>query len=243
MLIIENPPLDTFRIDFKFEKPKDISFEMMAKVGEILKNSFPNVPSLKIIEYPFDGHIEIESPIQFGPIKFQNQDKSGQIQLFSNGLIFIFTKYSRWEDIKKELTEILFKTCDILKVNSIEQFRIEYVDKFQLSQENFNLSDYFTLNINKQKDWEIDYKDFHLGIKILSTENDKFIIRLRGLPPKNEEDFLFRLEILYLKVDQFLLDNKEALINELDRIHDYIEGYFKNIMSAKLKNIIGVREE
>ena len=92
MLIIENPPLDIFRIDFKFKKPKEISFEMMAKVGELLKISFPNVPSLKIIEYPFDAQIEIETPIQFGPIKFQNQDKSGQMQLFSNGLIFIFTK-------------------------------------------------------------------------------------------------------------------------------------------------------
>lgn len=243
MLIIENPPLDIFRIDFKFEKPKDISFEMMAKVGELLKTSFPSVPSLKIIEYPFDSRIEIETPIQFGPIKFQNQDKSGQIQLFSNGLIFIFTKYSRWEETKKEITEILFKICEILKVNSIEQFRIEYVDIFRLPQENFKLSDYFTLNINKQEDWEVDYKDFHLGIRILSNKDDKFIIRLRGLPPKNEEKFLFRLEILYLKKDLFLLDNQEALINQLDTIHDYIEGYFKNIMSTKLKNIIGVREE
>lgn len=243
MLIIENPPLDIFRIDFKFKKPNEISFEMMAKVEELLKISFPNIPSLKIIEYPFDAQIEIETSIQFGPIKFQNQDKSSQIQLFSNGLIFIFTKYSRWKETKKEIIELLFKTCEILKVNSIEQFRIEYIDKFQLPQENFKLSDYFTLNINKQKDWEIDYKDFHLGIKILSTENDKFIIRLRGLPPKNEEQFQFKLEILYLKKDLFSLDNKEVLLNQLDTIHDYIEGYFKNIMSVKLKNIIGVREE
>jgi len=243
MIIIDKPPLDIFRIGFKFTKLKEISFEIMAKVEELLKVSFPIVPSLKIIEYPFDSQIEIETPIQFGPIKFQNQDKSRQIQFFSNGLRFIFTKYSGWEEIKKEIIELLVKTCAILKVDSIEQIRIEYVDKFQLPKENFELSDYFTLNINKNKDWEIDHNDFHLGIKILSDESDKFIIRLRGLPPKNEEQFLFRLEILYLTSKLFLLDKEDALINQLDTIHDYIEGYFKNIMSPKLKNIIGFREE
>jgi len=241
MLFIEKPPLVSFRIDFKFSKPEKISFEMMAQVESLLQKSFPNVPSLNIIEYPFDSQIQVEIPIQIGPVRFQNKDKSSQIQLFSNGLIFNYTKYSSWEKIKENIKDILFKTCKILGIKSIEHIRIEYIDEFSLPIEDFDLRSYFNLNINQPKDWSIDYRDFLTGIKISSEDPDKFIIRLRGLPPKESEHYLFRFEGLYLYKKNLIIGHKEDIITQLDLIHDLIEKHFIEIMSEKLKKEIGVR--
>ncbi len=243
MLKIDIPPLVSFRIDFKFEKSEKISFEMMANVEKLLQKSFPVIPSIKIIEYPYDTKIEIGIPIQIGPIRFQNEDKNAQIQLFSNGLIFLYNKYSHWKEVKENIIEILFKTCEILKIDSIDNIRIEYIDEFLFPIEKFKLSDKFNLNLNIPEDWKLDFRDFHMGISIITEESDKFIIRLRGLLPKDEHNYLFRLESVYLKKSKYLINQKNEIISILDTIHDLIDDHFLNIMSEQLQKELGVRIE
>lgn len=242
MLTIEKPPLKTFRIDFKFKKPKKISFDMMSKVEELLKKDYPIAPSLDIIEYPYDVKIKARIPIQIGPISFLNKEKNVQIQFFSDGLIFIFTEYTHWNDIKGEIIDLVLNSCKILKIDKIEQFRMEYLDEFTFPKKNFDLSNYFNLSINKPEKWSIDFKDFHTGIKINTLENDKFIIRLRGIPIKESESFLFRLESVYLKQKEFSIDEEQILIDELNYVHDTIIDYFFNIMSENLRQILGVKK-
>lgn len=242
MLIIEKPPLKTFRIDFKFIKPEKISFEMMAKVEALLKKDYPSIPSLDIIEYPYDVQIRAKVPIQIGPIRFLNKEKKGQVQLFSDGLIFIFTEYTHWADIKDHIIEIVLKSGKILNLDEIQQFRMEYIDEFIFPKKNFKLESYFKLNLNKPEEWDINFNDFHIGITIKDQETDKFIIRLRGLPNKEKENNLFRLESIYIKKSIFSLDKKQELINELNEIHDKIIDYFYNILSNNLKNSLGVKK-
>ncbi len=241
-LTIKNPPLKTFRIDFKFKKPDKISFDMMGKVEKLLKKDYPNIPSLDILEYPFDVQITTKLPIQIGPIRFLNEEKKGHVQLFSNGLIFIFTEYSHWDDIKEHIIDLVLDSCKILKLNNIEQFRMEYIDEFFFPKKEFDLRNYFSLNINKHEKWKINFNDFHMGININIQENDKFIIRLRGLPSKEKESFLFRLESLYIKNRTFLIDKKSILMDELNKTHEIIINYFFNIMSENLKRILGVEK-
>lgn len=240
MLSIKNPPLKSFRIDFKFKKPEILSFEMMAKVEGLLKHDYPNAPSIDIIEYPFDVHTKTNFPIQIGPIKFLNEKKTGQIQFYSDGLIFVFTEYSSWNEIKESITNILIKLCEILKISEVEQFRMEYIDEYYFPINNFELKSYFSLNSNYPSNWEIDYRDFYTGIKILTNENQKYIIRLRGLPSKKEDNFFFRLESIYIRKRIFSLERSQELILELDEIHGIMDDYFINIMSEKLKQILGV---
>ena len=242
MLNIKNPPLKTFRIDFKFKKPEKISFEMMGKVEKLLEKDYPNIPSIDILEYPFDVQTAIKLPIQIGPIRFLNEEKKGHVQLFSNGLIFIFTEYSNWDNIKDHIIDLVLDSCKILKLNNIEQFRMEYNDEFTFLKKEFDLRNYFSLNINKPEKWNVDFNDFHIGIKINTQENDKFIIRLRGLPSKEKESFLFRLESLFIKNRTFLIDERSILMNELNKTHDIIINYFFNIMSENLKRILGVEK-
>ena len=240
MLLIKNPPLKSFRIDFKFNKPEIISLEMMAKVEVLLKHDYPNVPSIDIIEYPFDVPTKANFPIQIGPIKFLNEAKTGQIQFYSDGLIFVFTEYSSWNEIKESIIKILIELCEILKINEVEQFRMQYFDEFYFPSNDFELKNYFNLNSNYPSNWEIDYQDFHTGIKILTNEDHKYIIRLRGLPSKKEDNFFFRLESIYIRKFFFSIESRQELISELDEIHGIMDDYFINIMSEKLKQILGV---
>jgi len=241
MLTIEKPPLKTFRIDFKFKKPEKISFDMMAKVEKLLKKDYPSVPSIDIFEYPFDVRIKVKLPIQIGPIRFLNEEKKGQVELFSDGLIFIFTEYTYWDDIKEQIIDIVLESCKILKLDNIEQFRMEYIDEFSFPKEGFDLSNFFNLNLNIPEKWNINFNDFHIGIKINTLENEKFIIRLRGLPNKEIESFLFRLESIYIKKRIFSTNKKQILIDELDNVHDIITEYFLNIISENLKKNLGVK--
>ncbi|KKM79186.1 hypothetical protein LCGC14_1352420 [marine sediment metagenome] len=242
MLTIEKPPLKTFRIDFKFIKPEKISFDMMAKVEALLKKDYPSIPSLDIIEYPYDVQIKVKVPIQIAPLRFLNEEKKAQVQLFSDGLIFIFTEYTHWADIKDQIVETVLKSCKILNLDEIQQFRMEYIDEFIFPKNDFNLKNYFKLNLNKPKGWDINFNDFHIGITIKDQETDKFIIRLRGLPNKEKENNLFRLESIYIKKSVFSLDKKQELISELNKIHEIIIDYFYNILSDNLKYNLGVKK-
>ncbi|MHA1794425.1 MAG: hypothetical protein ACTSVI_17450, partial [Promethearchaeota archaeon] len=126
MLYIRNPPLKSFRIDFKFSKPETISFQMMHEIDELLKKDYPIAPNIEIIQYPFDVPLRVNIPIQIGPVQFLNKDKTSQIQFFSDGLIFIFTEYSSWNGIKDSITDKLIKICEILNIGKIDHFRMEY---------------------------------------------------------------------------------------------------------------------
>lgn len=240
MLTIDKPPLKTFRIDFKFKKPERITFDMMAKVENLIKRDYPSAPNLDIIEYPYDIQIKAKVPIQIGPIRFVNKEKNGQVQFFSDGLIFIFTEYTHWNDIKENIIDVVLESCRILKLDNIEQFRVEYNNEFSFDKRNFDLSKYFNLNINTPVKWDIDFNDIHIGMKINTQKDDKFIIRLRGLPNKDNESYLFRSESIYIIKKKISTDEKLILLRELDKVHDVIIDYFLDIMSEDLKQILGV---
>lgn len=239
MLTIKYPPLKNFRIDFGFKKPEELSFNRMAKVEEVLKKDYSISPNINLIEYPFDTPKPVNLPIQIGPIKFLNEEKTRQIQFYSDGLIFIFTEYTSWIEIRDKIIEILLSICKILGIGGISQFRMEYIDEFYISENNFELKKFFNLNVNHPAIWNIDYRDYHTGIKIHTNNEDKFIIRLRGLPSKKEEHFFFRLENIFVKKEGFDLDSAN-LVENLDKIHDEMDEHFLNILTEDHKNNLGV---
>jgi uncharacterized protein (TIGR04255 family) len=239
MLNITNPPLISFRIDFNFDKLEDITFSKMAEVENFLKNYYQQYSNFQIIEYPVQTGI----PFPIGPIKFISKDNDRQLQLFANGIIFIYTRYTHWEDIKVDIVDILIKICELLEIKTIEEYRFEYIDEFNFIKEDFNLNEYFALNINFPQIWNINYTDFHTGINLNVKNSDKFIIRLRGLPPSQQDKYLFRLESIYVKKITFRLNDRDTIIKNLDYIHDIIIDYFKNILTNKLKSKLGVKED
>ncbi len=238
MVIIKNPPLKSFRIDFKLNKPKKLSFEMMAQFENAIKEKYPIAPNINIIEYPSDILTKIDFPIQIGPIQFLNEEKTRQIHFYSNGLIFIFTEYSSWKDIKNKIIETLKKLNNNLKIKEIEQIRMEYIDEFNFPSKGFELKKFFKLHTEFPSNWEIDYNDFYCAIKVLTSESDKYIIRLRGLSSKKEGHFCFNLENIYIRTKNFSIENEGTLNDELDDIYDIIEDKFLNIMHKLMKTYI-----
>lgn len=238
MLKITNPPLISFRVDFKFRRIENISISKMYEVDSFLKTHYHELPKINMISFP----PEMKIPISINPIEYTSEDKESQLKLFANSIIFIYSEYSSWVEIKDNLFHILEKILDLLEIESIEEFRLEYTNQFEFKKESFHIEEYFNMYSQTPLSWDINYEDYHNGLNLKVDDNDKFIIRLRGIKPHEEGTLLFRLEHIYLKKQKFKLAEKKILLDSLDKTHDITERFFLDIMTDKLKKKRGVEE-
>jgi len=240
MVKISKPPLILFTLRLQFPKTTSLTFEKMADVDSLLKQSYPKVPLLNLLE-SIKGKI-LDLPLEIKPIIYKSQKDEREIWFFSDAIELRFNKYDRWENVKKQL-ETIFRLFEIIKVELLNGFRIEYVDEFKIASDHFKLEDYFKIFSHVPEDWKLNYRDFYLGIHIKSEIPRKFIFRLRGLSSE-EEYYKFRLESIYLEnLNSFLLNdkNQKLLLEKLDSAHDeIIENFLKVLSDRTKKEIIGV---
>ncbi|MBD3189086.1 MAG: TIGR04255 family protein [Candidatus Heimdallarchaeota archaeon] len=235
----KTPPLVSFRLDLQFENPLQTTFENMAKIEAYLKDQYQNVTELTLVGL----NVPVDFPLKIGPIRFLAREKDHEINFFSNGIVFIFKKYTHWEEVKKQVLDSFQKIKEIFDIGTINQLRMEYLDDFDLPAEGFDIKNYFSLSLNKNEDWDLDYSDFHIGIKFQTENNHKIIYRLRGIK-KIEEQYKIRLESLYLaEVECSVTRQLEELNEQLDLIHGKISNYFWSIMTKKTKDLYGVIDE
>jgi uncharacterized protein (TIGR04255 family) len=238
MLKIANPPLISFRVDFKFKRIENISISKMHEVDLFLKKHYQELPKINVVSFP----PEMKIPISINPIEYTSEDKERQLKLFANSIIFIYSEYSSWVEIKEDLFNILEKVLELLEIKTVEEFRLEYTNQFEFKKENFRIKEYFNMYSQAPPSWDINYKDYHNGLNLKVDNNDKFIIRLRGIDPQEEDTLLFRLEHIYLKKQKFKLAEKEILLDSLDETHNIAERFFLDIMTENLKKKRGVEE-
>jgi len=234
---MKNPPLKSFRLDFQFEKPEKMTLENIAQLSQLFEEHFPSIPNISLMEYPTSA---INLPLNIGPFVFQTNDKKNHVELFANGLIFVYTNYDNWQPTRDIMIKILRDCCNQLEVKKIFGFRMEYIDEFNISRENFNIESYFNLFPGVPSDFVLDFTDFHLGIKIESSLETKFIMRLRGIQPLIENFFTFLLESLYIDPPVFENCEEDTIIDRLNKGHEVMIENFKKAMNldyyAKLES-------
>ncbi len=239
MVFIENPPLIFFTLHIGYDPNVNISLNDLYQIGEKLKEDYPKKIKLSLFPSQIPGNINL----QFIPLRFSDENNKYFVELYSDGIKFIFNEYSHWGDIKPRIVKTLLVMTEILKVSKILNLKMEYVDQFYFDKKTFDLSEYFNLNICYPENWKLNFEDFHLGINLNSSLPNLSILRLKGIKSTEVEKFLFRLEFITSRDINILINNENEMINTLDNIHETSISYFNQSLTDKLKKLIGFNNE
>jgi len=225
-------PLVLFKLDLKFSAPLTFTFDNLAKLEKNIEENYPNSTELFIPNYE-SGMKFIFGASQTGPIQFISKEKKNNISLFLDGVVFSFQEYPEWKMVKSHIIKILLYLRDIMKCEEVIEIRMEIIDEFRFNPETFSLSKYFTLNFTNPDDWEIDYEDFHIGIKHKTDMKKKMITRLRGIG-KKDHLLNIRLENLFLDKVNINIEDINNFEERIEEIHEVIEKIFTKIFTQDL---------
>ena len=112
-----------------------------------------------------------------------------------------------------------------------------YIDEFEFKKENFDFGKYFTLSIDPDKNWDISYDDFFLGIVPYQEQKEKtkLVFRLRTIA-QNDENYLYSLETSFMKKDSMIEFDGKLFPMQLDHAHDIIITYFIDFLTKDYQN-------
>lgn len=234
---IREVPLDRVKLRLIFSKDFNLNISKAGILSRELKDFYPREPNLVLLPLLKPGQ-EIDLP-PMGTLRFSN-DVQNSIEFGKNFLIFIFTEYYDWNQLKNKILEIISRLIKSLDLKQIIQLEFTYIDKFILQREDFRFKDYFTLNFNIPENWDILPHDIFVGIVPYQEDNIKIILRLRNLNVKNKEELGFTLETVYIHRKAFINLEEGKLESILTNAHDWMEQYFIEFLTEEYKNKLGM---
>ncbi|KKM94398.1 hypothetical protein LCGC14_1198730 [marine sediment metagenome] len=230
-------------IEFKNEVGK-IKINTLASLSQEFANGklFDIEPELLLLPKP--GSL---FELGLGPLTFNDADTKNQLQIGRNFLKIIIKKYETWGIEYDKIKKIFQLLYPIMEDITIKGFQIACINNFDdIKQEDaFKLSNYFTHFVESELD--IEYEDFHLGFvpHILKNEEEfeKIILKLRGIPPKASDFFLFKLESLFFKRNLNVKLSDPKLLREINHGHDFLSYLFVYSLSKSYRDKIGLTFE
>lgn len=184
-----------------------------------------------------------DSLLIFSPMRFLSEEEGNEILIFRDSINFQYNeKYPTWDSILPVILENFFYLSKKLKISLIENISLDYIDLFtQFPRKGFEIKRYFNVKLKRPPEFEMDYDDFIIGIK-LSTEdpNHKSILRLRGLKPDNDEYCKIQLETHHSITEAIEITEKDYVKKLLDNTHDILLSNFKLVITEQTRKIIGM---
>lgn len=243
----KNPPLLMFKLDIKFDQNLDLSIEKLARLEKVLNDLYPHHANLKIPEYEEGLKVVFGAGSgSFGPIEFISDDRANRVILFLNGIVFSYRKYSKWDDIREEILNVLQEINKIVSFSKIIKLRMEYIDEIKFKADDFDFDATFNLKLCLPPRWDIDYSDFHIGLKHQNepseNPNTRWITRVRSLGIK-ESIITIRIENLYSGLVNLDFSNQEIFVEFLTNIHDRIKNIFEGTLGEKAVEVLGGFED
>ena len=176
----------------------------------------------------------------FAPVRFLSEEEGNEISIFRDSIYFQYKKYSRWDQILPKILSNFFYLAEKLKILLIKKVSLDYIDLFtNFPQNRFELKSYFNISIKYSSEFDIDYEDFIIGVKLNIEELDhKSILRIRGLKPSNEEFYKIQLETHYEIMKEIEINEREQFQSNLNYAHDILLKYFKQVLSERTKRMI-----
>lgn len=172
-------------------------------------------------------------------MKFNKNDGTRIIQLAEDTLFFNILEYPRWERLKPEIMGCINNYCEICNPKSIESLGLRYINKFELPENEYNISKIF----GKSKYLpEIFFEGrFPFFMHQEFPERDCSAVRLNvgNVRPKKEDHLalVFDLEVTSIEP----MEISGAIIEgNLNEYHDCINRIFKKCISAEKRRELGI---
>lgn len=235
---MDHPPLDVMTVQIAFPAVKSLKLTLLSELAQSLED-YTKPPEIVLLQ----STPKVALNFQLTPMIFVSDDEKSALHLFSDRVIFRFTKYDSWTETRDMMLRTWKILTEKLEIKEYENFTIEYIDGFrEFKRENFSIDKYFHLFPSRPDHWRINYQDFHVGIN-LHVDKGKFILKLRGLPSPKETTYKIQLESFYRSDIELTATSDIDLFKErLDEAHDIIVKHFYEILTPTTNRLLGVHE-
>lgn len=234
---IKDIPLEKVVLRLEFSEDFDLTVGGAGILSQKLKEYFPREPNLVLLPILKVGQ-QIDLP-PMGPLRFFDENQNA-IEFGKNYVIFIFEEYDDWTSLLSKILTILSILIEILNLKQLQTLDLTYKDIFSIPKQDFRFKDYFTLNSNTPKTWDVLPHDMIIGIVPYQNNNIKIILRLRHAKGKTPDDYGFSFEAVYINRNALLDIKKADLNNVLTLAHDYLEQYFIELITEDFKERLGM---
>jgi len=240
LVSIRFPPVIKFLLRINFNDIENPTIQTLTQISDKLSEEGYSLPT-KINLISSKGP---DPQLIFTPIRFLSEEVGNEISIFRDSIYFQYNKkYSSWdEQILPEILKNFLFLSEKLNIPRIRSISIDYIDLFsEFPQRGFQIRTYFEIYLKRPPEFDLDYEDFIMGIKLKTEEsNQKSILRLRGLKSDNEENFKIQLETHFSIVEDIEINESETFKNNLNLAHDVLLENFKLVLSEKTKKLIGM---
>lgn len=231
------PPIIKFILRIYFAEIENPTIETLTDISRKLSSEGYSEPTkIKLISSKGP-----DSQLIFAPIRFLSEEEGNEILIFRDSIYFQYNeKYPRWDEILPKVLSNFFYLSEKLNILLIKNISFDYIDLFtNFPQNRFELKSYFNISIKYLPEFDIDYEDFIIGVKLNTEELDhKSILRIRGLKPSNEEFYKIQLETHYEIMKEIEISEREQFQSNLNYAHDILLKYFKLVLSERTKKMI-----
>ena len=231
------PPIIKFILRINFAEIEHPTIETLTDISIRLSTEGYSEP-IKIRLISSKG---FDPQLIFGPLKFLSEEEGNEILIFRDSIYFQYNeKYSRWDDILPKIMNNFFYLSEKLNILLIKNISFDYIDLFsKFQQKGFDLKSYFNISLEDLHEFDLDYSDFIIGLKLNTEELDhKSILRIRGLKPSSEEFYKIQLETHYEITEEIEINEREQFQSNLNYAHDILSNYFKLVLSERTKKMI-----
>jgi len=231
------PPIIKFILRINFAEIENPTIETLTDISRRLSTEGYSEP-IKIRLISSKG---FDPQLIFGPLKFLSEEEGNEILIFRDSIYFQYNeKYSRWDEILPKIMNNFFYLSEKLNILLIKNISFDYIDLFsKFQQRGFDLKSYFNISLEYLHEFDLDYSDFIIGLKLNTEELDhKSILRIRGLKPSSEEFYKIQLETHYEITEEIEINEREQFQSNLNYAHDILSNYFKLVLSERTKKMI-----
>lgn len=239
MVKILYPPVIKFYLRINFKEIENPTIKTIALISDKLSE----------VGYSESSRINLISSrrpdpqLIFSPMRFISEEEGNEILIFRDSIYFQYNeKYPTWDKIIPIILENFSYLSEKLKIALIENFSLDYIDLFtQFPQKGFEIKTYFNVKLKRPPEFEMDYADFIIGIKLSTEEpNHKSILRLRGLKPDSDEYYKIQLETHHSITEAIEVTEKDYLKELLNDAHEILSNNFKLVLTEQTKKIIAM---
>ena len=232
---ITTPPLKKFalRIYTKINGP---SISTLNKLVEALKGEYTETIRLQLI--PSVGP---KGELFITPLQFVSKTEDHILLIFEDAIFFDYKQYESWDIIFPKIFNTFLIIANILSISTIERIALDYIDLFDNFSQKIKepIPVFFKIKIDIPPELNVAFDDFTLGIKIdTGNPNHISIMRLRCLPPENDEYHKIQLESYYTIKETIEIDKIDLLKTNLNTAHSTLIEKFWSILNDKTISII-----
>ncbi|UYP48135.1 hypothetical protein NEF87_004420 [Candidatus Lokiarchaeum ossiferum] len=242
MTKLKYPRLDKFVLRISYNKIEEPTIQKVTKISEKLGDlGYPEPTTIRLISSRV-----MEQQISFSPLTFKSESKDNAILIYSDSILFEYNdKYTSWHEIFPKILQISQMIFNDLKIKDIIRISLDYIDIFTFDRENFRLNENFEMKLKHPNDYMIGFEDFIIGLNFKTDiEGATSILRLRGVTPKNEDEYTIRLET-HFNINENLKypEEFESIKKNLDIAHQKLILLFKDFLTEKTKSMVGLFDD